>query len=81
MSQFEIKLLDDVHECETCGTTFADGYLIFHEGNLVSEKQPVAHCLSVVNHDREDALIEIINMLGHHVTVEYDQGEENEERV
>jgi hypothetical protein len=62
-----LESTSDTYDCETCGTSWADGFKIFFDGKLAIELKPVAHCCGGDSFTPEDALVEIIKHLGHDI--------------
>lgn len=70
MSVVKIERTSDVHRCETCGSSWAEGAKIFVDGKLVKELKPVAHCFGGQSFDDEDVLRATLAHFGHEL--EYD---------
>ena len=75
---FKVEIVVDEHNCETCGHSSAEGYRIYEDGELVSERLPVASCFSRIDYYPLNALIEIIEAFGEHVTIEYEEDDQSE---
>jgi hypothetical protein len=63
-----IKRLSDTHDCETCGSSWADGALVYIDDALALELEPHAHCYDGTNYNDEDIFRKILEHLGHTVT-------------
>ena len=66
---FRLVETTDSYDCETCGTSWAEGYKVYRDGALWLELKPVAHCYGGDNFTLADALQKIIEELGHTVTL------------
>lgn len=66
----EVTNLWDSHECETCGTSYAEGYTIWFDGKIVSTLQPHAHCFDGDSYTEADLLREVVRLLGHELVWE-----------
>lgn len=67
MASIRIEWLHDSHECETCGSSYAEGALVYIDGKLAIELQPVAHCFDGANYMDSDVYGRILAHLGHTV--------------
>ena len=69
MTEITIRQISDEYECETCGPSFAEGFII-----TVGEKEillePDAHCYDSVSYDYDDVLKAVAESLGHTVKIE-----------
>jgi len=63
--KIEIKELTDHYDCETCGPTYADGYLVTLNGKEILSLEPYAHCYDGTNYDLSDLIIELLKKLGY----------------
>jgi len=69
MAKIEIEWLwDSGHNCETCGTSYAEGARVIIDGKVELELKPVAHCFGGDNWDQGEVYEEILKKLGHEVT-------------
>lgn len=59
-----IKWLDDTHECETCGFSYAEGAKVFIDGKLIIDKVPISNCCNPLYWNEEEILREIL----HHIS-------------
>lgn len=66
--EIKIEWLYDEHDCETCGSSYAEGAKVHINGELVIENIPYAHCYGGENWDRDDIYKRIFLELGYHVT-------------
>lgn len=65
---FEIVHLEDECECETCGTSYARGYRIYMDGDLIVDKTPYAHCFNGDDYSGHNPHADILEQLRVHVT-------------
>lgn len=72
MAKIEIKWLDDEHDCDTCGTSWAEGAIVTIDGERALDLDPLAHCFGSDDYSREEVLRRILAHLGHEV-VEADE--------
>lgn len=70
MSKIEIETLDDEHECETCGPSWAEGAIVKIDGVIALELEPAAHCFAGESYDLTDVLLRVIRHLGHDVVID-----------
>lgn len=68
MSAIHIEWLDDSHDCETCGTSYADGARVTIDGKVALDLVPHAYCYDGENYDRDDVFRRILAHLGHTLT-------------
>ena len=66
-----IKWLSDECDCDTCGTTYADGALVFINGEEALDLTPVAHCFGGTNYSGEDVFRSILSHIGCNLSEEY----------
>ena len=65
MSTFRIEKTSDECYCETCGTSYADGFNVYQDDKLIIELIPHADCYGGTFHQERDVLKEILTYLGH----------------
>jgi 5-keto 4-deoxyuronate isomerase len=70
MKLIEIKTLTDDHDCDTCGTTYASGGIVYIDGRKILEKEPVAHCYGATYYDEADLLVLALAAVGVEVRVD-----------
>ena len=63
----KIKWLYDTHQCETCGTSYAEGAEVSFDGQPHLVLPAVAHCYGGENYTQDDVYRRIIEKLGHTV--------------
>lgn len=84
---FEIVFMEDNHNCETCGSDYALGYVIKKDGEIVIDKTPVAACYDGAKYDQNEAYIDLIRLhdievnVSHEVINEYEYRFEDEYNV
>ena len=63
--------LYDSTDCETCGSSGAEGYRVLRDGEPLVELKAIAHCHSGQRtYDEHDLLREVLKAFGHDVLVE-----------
>lgn len=65
MAEVSVETTWDSHQCETCGSSYADGFKIFVDGKLIKELEPVAHCFNGTFWTEEDVLDAVLTHFGH----------------
>ena len=68
--KIEITTNRDTHECETCGTSYADGGTVKVDGELIIDLQAVAHCWGGQSFSQDELLVLALMKLGHTVEVD-----------
>lgn len=63
----EITEMHDECDCETCGTSYATGYLVKIDGEEFMDFTPLASCYDGVSFDLEYVYAQILQHLGHTV--------------
>lgn len=76
MADIKIIWTSDDHECETCGTSWADGATVWIDGRKALELKPVAHCLGGAHYSERDVFTAILFWLGHTVLGETSKAED-----
>ena len=71
MKTLKIKFLADFCDCETCGPSYAEGYRVTLEDEVVFEFEPVAHCYNNENCYERDMWAIVFEKLGY--KVEFDE--------
>lgn len=67
---YKIKYLVDEHDCDTCGWSSAEGYIIYKDGVVVVDKSPVAHCFGGSDYPHSSATFEVLKLEGVEVLIE-----------
>lgn len=57
----------DTHDCDTCGTAWAEGANIYLDGEIFLEFIPVAHCFDGTHFDDNFIYAQILAKLGYEV--------------
>ena len=65
MSSIEIESLEDVTACETCGTSYANGFRVRIDGEHAFELTPVAACFDGEDYSEADLFKRLLEHLGH----------------
>lgn len=65
MNNIHIKWLTDEHDCETCGSSYAEGAIVSIDGMIGLDFEPVAHCYAGETYTREQVYRKILEYLGH----------------
>lgn len=73
MKQIKIVELFDESDCETCGSSYAQGYKVYVAGELVSSYIPVAHCYDSESYEIQDVFKDILERLGYELEVVYEE--------
>lgn len=71
--KIEINTKIDYHECETCGTSYADGGSVYVDDKLVLERPPRSYCFDSPSFDQNDLLVMALKKVGIEVFVDGDQ--------
>lgn len=64
MAKVKIECLSDYSDCETCGSSYAQGGRLWINDDLVWEVVPNAHCLGSDAYGLEEILIIALEKLG-----------------
>ena len=69
--KFEVKLTyDEGVDCETCGTSYGEGYDLLCDGEVIAQKVPYATCFESSEFRAEDVINDILRHLNVDVEVE-----------
>lgn len=71
MKTIHVEGLSDSHDCETCGSDFASGYVISVDGAIVVDKTPFAACYDGTNYEANGYWMEILELLKKHFTADF----------
>jgi hypothetical protein len=66
----KIKRVTDWTDCETCGSSYAEGAVIYIDGKEALDLAPVAHCFGGTNYDEDAILKTLLEHLGYEVEIE-----------
>lgn len=69
MSNIKITWLDDHHDCETCGSSYAEGARVEIDGVEFGDFEPFAHCFDSKSFERDEIFAAIFAHLGHTIEV------------
>lgn len=67
MKTIKIEWLSDSHDCETCGTSWANGANVWIDGVLSLELHPYAACFCGSDFPSDEVYKAIIQKLGYKV--------------
>lgn len=73
MPRIHIQRFRDVHDCEACGSSVADGADIYFDGALTLSLRPSAHCFDDVTYEDRDIFAAILEKLGHSLVYSTDE--------
>lgn len=59
---YVIEYLYDDHDCETCGPSYAQGYVIKKGDVIVVDKTPSAHCFGGDDYTQDDPYKDILEL-------------------
>lgn len=68
--KIEIETSNDTHDCETCGSTWAEGGTVTIDGEVVLDLEPLAHCFGGQNYSETDLLVMALAKVGIDVDVD-----------
>lgn len=71
MTPIRIEYLEDSHDCETCGYSYAEGARVYFAGVLAFELTPVAHCFGGDNYSQDEVFRQILEKLGYSLETTY----------
>lgn len=69
--KIEIEWLSDVHDCESCGESYATGAVVKFDGEVRLTMKPVAGCVNTTDYPDEAVYREIFAALGHELETSY----------
>lgn len=66
MANVRIEWLHDSYsDCETCGTSYAEGARVYVDDRLVIDLTPVAHCTNPAHYSEQEVFGRVLEHLGH----------------
>lgn len=65
MATIEVRKYDDFHDCETCGSSYAEGAEIFIDDVVVENLKPLAACFDGQSYTDDEIWIAVLSKLGH----------------
>lgn len=71
--KIEINWISDVTDCETCGSSYAEGAVVKFDGEVVIDMTPCAACYDGTSFDSSEVYAAILAQLGHEVVTETSQ--------
>jgi len=71
MKELHVVRLTDSYSCETCGSSYAEGYRIILDGVLQVDRTPAAHCYDGTTYYETDLLKDICKVFNANYTEEY----------
>jgi hypothetical protein len=71
MNQVKIIRTTGIDDCESCGTSYSEGYEVYINDKLAHELVPLAHCYGGATYEIEDAFKLLLQGLGYDVIIEY----------
>jgi hypothetical protein len=74
-----IEWIEDLHDCEDCGPSYAAGAVIHIEGREPIEMLPSAHCYDGLSYSGGDVLARIIEELGYRLVTEHRGGDRDDD--
>lgn len=73
MKRIEIETMTDEHECETCGSSWSEGGVVYVDGEEVLCREPRAYCYGTPSYSESDLLVMALKKLGVEVRVDSEQ--------
>ena len=70
MKKIEIERLFDDYECETCGSSYAEGGIVQIDGEQILERIPRAYCYNDPSFTEMDLLVMSLKQLGIEIIVD-----------
>lgn len=74
MARIRIERITDTSDCDDCGISFADGALIYLDGELHTELQPAAACFGGVSYDDDAIYLHVLRALDLSVVYSSEEG-------
>ena len=68
--KIEIETMEDDHDCETCGGSWAYGGVVTVDGKEVLRSEPVAYCYGASSFSEHELLVMALKRIGVDVTVD-----------
>lgn len=78
MAVIDVEWVYSLHECETCGTSGADGAFVSKDGELLLDLSPHAACFDDTSFDDEAVYRSILEALGLPVLIVDEDAEDYE---
>lgn len=71
MAKIELENLYDESDCETCGTSYAEGFSVLIDGEPFGDYAPCAHCYDGASYYLQGVLTDVLKHLGHELKFNY----------
>jgi hypothetical protein len=71
--KIEIKTKSDSHDCDTCGSSWAKGGVVYVDGKEVLRREPSAYCYGGPSFSEHDLLVMTLKKIGIEVIVDGDE--------
>jgi hypothetical protein len=68
--KIDINIMSDIHECETCGSSWSEGGTVYVDDELILERLPSAYCYDSPSFNESDLLVMALKKIGIHVMVD-----------
>lgn len=65
--KIEIRWTVDSYDCETCGSSSAEGAIVTLDGEEILKLEPLAHCYNTIHFTQEDVYRKLLETLGYQV--------------
>lgn len=75
MIEYTIERLYDNHDCEICGSSYAEGYVIYNGGDEILRREPIASCYDSSSYDNPLLDILLIENIQVKWVTEYEDAE------
>ncbi len=69
MTKLTIKSLEDEHDCETCGSSWEQGFEVYIDGKPFGDYAPLAACWDSKGYLLENVLVDVLKYIGYDVEV------------
>lgn len=66
MSVIRIESLSDYSDCETCGSSYAEGYRVYRDGEIILDLEPFAACFDGTEYTIKSLFRELLPLLGNY---------------
>ena len=68
--KIEIETMIDVHDCDTCGSSWSNGGVVYINGVKVLTREPSAYCFDSPSFSESDLLVMALKKIGVDVFVD-----------
>lgn len=69
MSKIKIVRSYDDSDCDTCGSSYAEGFEVTVDGEPFGDYAPVAHCYGGSDYSIEQVFVDLLEHFGHKVEI------------